>query len=275
MKKLSNLIVISDTHCGCKLGLCPPKIKLDDGVVYTHTPLQADIWKRWKYFWKKWVPVVTRGEPYGIVINGDVLDGIHHRAVTQISQNLSDQALIAKAVLEPILLDPNVSHYYHIRGTEAHVGPSGQEEERIAKELGAIPDAEGRHARWELWCEIGKGLVHLTHHIGTPSPFTVQKELEMLLAESARWEERAPDVVVRSHVHRHIEVRTQSKKGFATSFTTPGWQAKTPFAYRIISGRSNLPQIGGAIIRAGDEDHIYTRYMLWNLRRPEVEKPVL
>lgn len=272
-EKLMNLIVIADTHCGCKFGLCPPKVTLDDGMVYHHTPIQRDTWKRWNYFWDEWVPVVTKGEPYGLLINGDSLDGKHHGAVTQVSQNLTDQAIIAKACLKPVLQNPLLTHYWHIRGTEAHVGPSGQEEERLARELGAIPDAEGRCARWELFIEIGSGLVHATHHIGSASPFTVQKELESLLSESARWGEQHPDVVVRSHIHSHAEVRTQTKRGFGTSFTTPGWQAKTPFGYRIASGRVKLPQIGGSIIRAGDEDHIYTRYMLWNLRRPRVEKP--
>ena len=42
-RSLNNLIVISDLHCGCRLGLCPPKVSLDDGAIYQHTPIQADI----------------------------------------------------------------------------------------------------------------------------------------------------------------------------------------------------------------------------------------
>jgi len=274
-KTLMNLIVVSDLHCGCRLGLCPPEIKLDDGAVYKHTPLQADIWKRWECFWNVWVPVVTKGEPYGIVINGDALDGVHHGAVTQITNNLTDQAKIAKACISPLIGAENkMCHfYYHLRGTEAHVGASGQMEERLAEELEAEQDEDGRYARWELKIEIGTGLVHITHHIGTASPTTVYKELQEAFMEAARWGNQCPDVICRSHVHRHIEARIQTNRGFATSFTTPGWQAKTPFVYRLAGGRQTLPQIGGCIIRAGDEDHVYTRYKLWNLRGPSVEKP--
>ncbi len=275
-KLLNNLIVISDLHCGCRLGLCPPKVPLDDGAIYQHTPIQADIWKRWQVFWKKWVPQVTRGEPFAVVLNGDSLDGKHHNAVTQISQNLTDQARIAKQILRPIIKACG-GKYYHIRGTEAHVGPSGQDEERLAEELNAIPDREGRHARWELWIEIGVGLVHLSHHIGTAGSLAfettaVHKELEQSFVEAARWGNRHPDVIIRSHRHRNVETRIQTARGFATACTTAGWQAKTPFVYKIAGGRVTLPQIGGTLVRSGDED-VYTRHKLWNLDRPKVEQP--
>lgn len=275
-KPLNNLIVISDEHCGCRLGLCPPKIQLDDGAIYQQTPIQKDIWKRWLLFWNKWVPIVTREEPFVVVNNGDALDGKHHNAVTQISQNLTDQARIAKEVLRPVVAACE-GRYYHIRGTEAHVGPSGQEEERLAEELNAIPDREGRHARWELWIEIGVGLIHLSHHIGTAGSLAfettaVHKELEQSFVEAARWGNRYPDVIIRSHRHRNVETRIQTARGFATACTTAGWQAKTPFVYKIAGGRVTLPQIGGTLVRSGNED-VYTRHKLWNLDRPKVEQP--
>ena len=277
-KPLNNLIVVSDLHCGCRLGLCPPKVSLDDGAIYQHTPIQADIWKRWQIFWKKWVPQVTRGEPFAVVLNGDAIDGKHHNAVTQVSQNLTDQARIAKQILSPVIQACR-GRYYHIRGTEAHVGPSGQEEERLAEELNAIPDKEGRFARWELWIEIGMGLIHISHHIGTAGSLAfettaVHKELEQSLVEAARWGNRHPDVIVRSHRHRNVETRIQTARGFATSCTTAGWQAKTPFVYKIAGGRVTLPQIGGTLIRSGDED-VFTRHKLWNLARPKVEQPTV
>jgi hypothetical protein len=275
-KPLINLIVISDLHCGCRLGLCPPEVQLDDAAIYTQTPIQRDIWKRWGEFWTVWIPRATKGEPFAVVLNGDALDGVHHRAVTQISHNLTDQARIAKAVLRPVV-EACEGRYYHIRGTEAHVGPSGQEEERLAEELGAIPDAEGRHARWELWIEVGVGLVHITHHIGTASGLAyettaIQKEAEQALVEAARWDERFPDVLVRSHRHRNAETRLKTKHGFLTACTTPGWQAKTPFVFKIAGGRQTQPQIGGTLVRS-DETDIYTLHRLWNLARTKTEKP--
>ena len=276
INKLANLIVISDLHCGCRFGLCPPEVQLDDAAIYKHTPIQADIWKCWCQFWDIWVPQVTRNEPFAVVLNGDAIDGVHHRAVTQITHNLTDQGRIARQILRPVV-EACEGRYYHLRGTEAHVGPSGQEEERLAGELGAIPDGSGRHARWELWIEIGIGLVHLSHHIGTAGSLAyettaVHKELEQSLVEAARWSERHPDVIVRSHRHRNVETRIQTANGFATACTTAGWQGKTPFVFKIAGGRQTQPQIGGTLVRSGDED-IYTRHRLWNLARPNTERP--
>ena len=276
LRKLNNLIVVSDEHGGCRLGLCPPEVQLDDAAIYRHTPTQAAVWKRWEEFWGEWVPMVTRGEPFAVVNNGDALDGVHHRAVTQVSHNLTDQARIARKFLQPVV-EACEGRYYHLRGTEAHSGPSGQEEERLAEELGAIPDSDGRYARWELWIEIGMGLVHVTHHIGTAGSLAyettaVHKELEQSFVEAARWGDRHPDVIVRSHRHRNVETRIQTANGFATACTTAGWQAKTPFVYKITGGRQTLPQIGGTLVRSGDED-MYTRHRLWTLDRPKTERP--
>ncbi len=273
-QKIRNLVVVSDLHCGCQLGLCPLSISLDEGGMYVGSDLQEDILDKWGIFWNEFVPTATKGEPYAVVCNGDAIDGVHHRAVTQISHNMTDQHKIAVAMLKPIV-ELCEGRYYHIRGTEAHAGSSGQDEEQLACALGALPDADGRRARWELWLEVGVGLVHLSHHIGTAGSLAyetsaVHKELEQALVEAARWGNRAPDVIVRSHRHRNVETRIQTQNGFATCCTTAGWQVKTPFSYKITGGRQSLPQIGGTIIRSDGTD-IYTLHRLWNLARPKTE----
>jgi len=276
---ISNLIVISDQHCGCRFGLCPPgPVALDGGGTYWPSRLQKIVYGWWETFWGVWVPQVTRGEPFAVVNNGDAIDGKHHGSVTQVSQNLSDQRRIALALLKPVV-ELCEGRYYHIRGTEAHVGPSGQEEETLAEELGAKPDAEGNHARWELWFKLGAksepGLVHIMHHIGTAGSLAyettaVQKEMEQSFVEAGRWNDEIPDVIVRSHRHRNVETRIQSYKGFATACTTAGWQLKTPFVYKVAGARQTQPQIGGTLVRAGDED-VYTRHKLWKIDRPAIE----
>src|SRR5437762_3193051 len=98
-KKVNNIIVISDTHCGCQLGLMPPEIRLDEAGRFLQSPLQEKMWAMWLEFWNKWVPKVTKGEEYYIVHNGDAIDGVHHNSVTQITYNIKDQIKIAKQVL--------------------------------------------------------------------------------------------------------------------------------------------------------------------------------
>lgn len=279
--RLNNIVVVSDLHCGCRLGLYPctgePPM-LDEGGQFKPSKLQRVVWSWWREFWSKWVPMVCHGEPYALVVNGDALDGVHHNAVTQVSQNLEDQRSIAEAVLKPVVTAclKAGGRYFHLRGTEAHVGPSGQHEESLARSLGADRDGQGRAARYELWLELGNGLIHFTHHIGTTGSMhyestAVNKELAEAYAEAGRWRRRPPDVIVRSHRHRAFEVRVPTKLGYGISLVTPGWQLRTPFTYRIAGARQAQPQLGGTVIRQGDRE-LYTRSRVWELDRPNPEK---
>lgn len=277
-----NLIVVSDVHCGCRLGLCPREgVQLDDGGRYMPSAFQLKVLNWWEEFWGEWVPHVTRGEPYDVVFNGDGIDGVHHNSTTQVSHNLNDQIDTARALLWPIAEGARASggKYRHIRGTEAHVGKSAQEEERLAKMLDAVPNQEGQHARYELWKYIGPNeavLAHLLHHIGTTGSMAyestaVHKELAEAYAEAGRWNRRPPDVVVRSHRHRafRTEVPTHNTRGVAC--VTPGWQGKTPFVWKIPGGRQSEPQFGGLIIRYGEEGEWYVRHWVRSLERSKPE----
>lgn len=274
-KNLSNIIVISDTHCGCQLGLCPPEgLKLDEGGIYTPSSLQRRVWGFWEEFWGEWVPRVTRGEPYAVVMNGDGIDGRHHGATHQISHNIKDQIELAHRILAPVARKAE-GGYYHVRGTEAHVGPSAEAEEALAARLGAVPNSAGQHARWELWKKLGPHLCHFLHHIGTTGSTAwqataVNKEMSESFVEAGRWGDQPPQVIVRSHRHTCIEVRVPTAAGYGIAIVTPAWQMRTPFAWKVPGARLSQPQIGGILIRLGDEE-LHTRFKVWRVERPEAE----
>ncbi len=276
---VNNIVVVSDLHCGCRLALCPPEgARLDDGGVYKPSAFQRKIWSYWREFWDEFVPEATRKEPYAIVINGDAREGIHHRSTTPISHNEEDQEEIAYQVMKP-LVDLCHKRFYLVRGTEAHVGQSGISEERLGKRLGAIPNKEGQSARYELWKRCGPKLVHLLHHVGTTGSqayeaTAVHKELTESFVESARWGNEPPDVIVRSHRHRHIEttiaVGNHKNVGRAIAVVTPGWQGKTPFAWKIPGARISTPQFGGIVVRYAHGE-IFVRSRVYTVARSEVE----
>lgn len=276
-ERVNNLIVVSDTHSGCRMGLLHPDgAVLDGGGRYQPSKVQLKMWALWEEFWGEWVPEVTRGEPFDLVHNGDALDGVHHRSTTQISHNLEDQQRMAEAVLRGPVEQCKASGgtYYHIRGTEAHVGQSGEYEERLARTLGAKPNAEGQYARYDLWKRVGGCLVHLLHHIGTTSSAAhessaVNAELTAEYVEAARWRREPPDYIVRSHRHRSIAVDLNSANGYAAGIVTPAWQLKTPYVWKVPGARISEPQLGGILIRQGDEEHFYRR-KVWSMdRSPE------
>jgi hypothetical protein len=277
---VNNVVVVSDTHFGCKLGLCPPEgCSLDDGGRYKPSVLQSKMWKMWRIFWDEFVPDATRNEPYAVIFNGDAVDGVHHNSTTQISHNLEDQAKLAESVLGPIAENCK-GGYYHIRGTEAHVGKSAREEERLARILGAVPNDEGQHARYDLWKYIGDNkLIHALHHIGTTGSqayeaTAVHKELVESFAEAGRWRNTPPDVCVRSHRHRYIKVSipvghtegSEQHTGEAYSVVTPCFQGKTPFVWKIPGGRLSTPQWGGIVIR-WSQGELYVRPKVWTVER--------
>ena len=276
--QIRNCIVVSDLHCGCKMGLLPEGVVLDCGDEAKQNALQKVTWAWWQSFWNEWVPNVTKGEPYSVVFNGDTMDGRHHESVTQVSQNLADQQEIAEAVIKPIRDLPNVDgRIYIVRGTEAHVGTSAENEQKLAKLLQIKQNrVNGEYARNELWMQVGRGLVHFAHHVGTTGGMAyessaIMKELVEAFNESARCRIQPPDVVARSHRHRHIEIRVPTERTYGISFCTAGWQGKTPFAYKVAGGRQSLPQFGGSLIR-DDGEEVYTRHKTWFVKRsaPEV-----
>ena len=275
-KNIRNVVVISDTHFGCRMGLCPPKgAALDDGGFYSPSRLQKVVWNWWEEFWGDWVPKSTKGEPYYLVHNGDVIEGVHHGATSQISHNIKDQRDLAVDVLKSMV--KKAEKYFSIRGTPAHVGQSSVEEEQVAKELGAAPNKDGKCSRYELWLKIGGHLIHFLHHVGTTSSSAhessaVNAELAAEFVESARWGEKPPSVIVRSHRHRAIEIRLPTRNGYATAAVTPAWQLKTPFAYKVAGARLAPPQIGGMVIKLDNEGAIYTQMFCKHIEREDEEQ---
>lgn len=290
MAHVNNAVIVSDIHAGCAMAVCPiGGCPQDDGGLYLPSQIQAEfLWPRWLEWWNEWVPRFTRDEPWVLVVNGDCIDGLHHDSVTQFTHNLERQEECAVRLFEPIIRRPQCTHVYWLRGTEAHGGKSGQSEERVARILAettkkVVPTPTGRFSRWRLHLRIGTALIDVAHHIGTTGSMAyetsaIQKELEQLYVNAARWEKEKPDVVVRSHRHTNAETRVRMKKNgqslFATSCVTAGWQLKTPFAHRTAGARAAIPQIGGTVVRCGDEE-IYTRHQVWDIETEPIEVPTI
>lgn len=271
-KQINNWVVISDLHCGSRLGLYAGGFHPDQGGEVLPSRQQNIIWSWWQEMWNEWVPEATKGEPYGVVLNGDGLDGVPHGATSVISANLSDQAKIATTVLKPVV-ESCEGRFIWIRGTEAHVDKSGSSEESVAKALNAIPDRDGAFSRFDLWLRVGNGLCHLLHHIGTTASSahetsSVNAELTAEYNESSRWGERPPDIIIRSHRHRYSKVEIPTRNNFAIAAVTPGWQLKTPFSFRIAGARLAPPQFGAILIRQGDR-RLYTEPWVKHLKRDQ------
>lgn len=249
------LAVVSDLHAGSTVGLCPASgVDLDDGGRYEPSRAQRWLWQCWREYWDE----VARerdasGAALYVVLNGDVIDGAHHGTTQIVSGNLDVQGAVARACLEvPRAL--GVDRWFVVRGTEAHVGPSAQAEEAIARWLGAERDPDtGTHSWWHLRMLIGGVLIDCAHHGRTGHrSWTRWNATQLLAADIAlshlQSRERPPDLAIRSHYHRYADSYDAQP---VRVIQTPAWQLATAYVHR--RAPESLADVGGVIvtIRAG------------------------
>jgi len=255
---MKSLIVISDTHIGSNAGICPPGgYYLPDNNIYSQNKYQETTWRYWKDFWDKWIPSkIGKSKDVRIVMNGDIIDGYHHDTINIMSTSLPYQQFAAEDVFK------NINHYdglYILKGTDAHAGKSGEYEEAIARNVGALKcdETSNNYTDYQLWLKIDKVTFNIAHHISTTSSAAYEtsagmRELVASLVEASQWGRALPNVIVRSHRHRFIPVSIPSLNGRIRCIITPGWQLRTPFVERI--DRMRMPHIGGVIFKIeGDE----------------------
>jgi len=242
-KPLQALLVVSDLHCGSTVGLCPPMCPLIDDGGWILNEVQDDIWDKWTAF-SRWACDHLKGTRWGLVVNGDAIEGVHHGCKQIVHADPGVHARIAVEVLKP--LAAKASAVYITKGTGAHVGHMS--ENGIGEALGAVrhPDT-GQRAAHHWLIRVNGCLVSFKHHIGTSKRKSLYAtQLSAELAEerlaSADASKNPPSVIVRSH--RHTFGCYENAGGMA--ITTPAWQALTSFGWKVVP--SAVPEFGGVIL---------------------------
>ena len=242
--------VVSDTHCGSTVGLCPPNgVMMDDGGRYLPSAPQIALWECWLDYWERVGAAREKRQPLICVVNGDAVEGLHHRSSQFVSSNLAaTQHAIAMGAFAPMMaLRPSAVVF--IRGTEAHVGASAEHEERIAEDLGAERGRDGAFSHWHFQAESSGCVLDFAHHgaVGR-MPHTRTNPLGALAMRitnaAAKAGDKIPDIAVRSHMHQWGD----TGDNFRVRVIQMGaWQLSTAFVHKVAAG--SLPEIGGLIIR--------------------------
>lgn len=243
--------VVSDIHSGSKVAVCPPRLTLDDGDSYIANKWQQWLWANWLDYWSRVKRLRGRGKKKKylvVIINGEIGDGDHHGTTQNIApRSVSDRFKIALATLDP-MLDLKPDEIYVIRGTEAHSGKGGQEEELVARDIGAVQEpTSGAFSWWHLLLDVNDVLFDIAHHGKTGNlPWTGASAVERYAVELSYYYLenglRVPDVALRSHKHTPYDSYDNAP---IRVFTTCGWQYPTSFVHKIRPGQ--LPKIGGLI----------------------------
>lgn len=245
------LAVVSDVHCGSTLAAAPPEgVRLDEGGRYVPSLVQNWIWNNWTDYWRKIKALVAkeRAELW-VVLNGDSFEGAHHGTTQIVSANPEVQGYLADRIFGvPRALKP--AHLFIVRGTEAHVGPSGASEEAFARSVKAEQDAEsGRWSWWHLRFAIHGVRFDFQHHPSTSGnlpwtrPQAAQRLAFRIWSEHKLHDFEAPHYAFRSHRH----VFADSGDAYPVrALITPAWQAKTAFAHKVAA--DSIADVGGLAV---------------------------
>jgi hypothetical protein len=235
MKQPTDWFVISDTHFGSTVGLMPPSYESIGGQrIQPANELQLWLWKGWETL------TGMMGKDYGLILNGDLVEGNHHRTTEVVSPDPADHHDMAVQALDP--LAKRAACVYVVTGTECHTGDS---EHGIAKALpNTVKQTAKRPAFDHLRLKIHDFNLSATHHIGTTSrvylesgQYSIQLGNERL--EAVRMGAPVPDIIIRGHRHRGGFF----SDGVSIIAVTGGWQGLTRYAHKVVPASIPMPAI--------------------------------
>jgi|TARA_R110000824_G_scaffold15407_6_gene64896 hypothetical protein len=270
------VVFLGDTHCGSTVGLCPDEgLELDDGGWYQPNKSQQWLWENWLEAWDRVAKIkkIVPGTNLHIVMNGDAVDGDHHKTA-QIASRLTGIHVrcFMESIQVPLSLGPDSIHI--IRGTAAHVGESGNVEEGIARALSAggwpvvgDPDTGQKSSYWRK-LTIGDVKIDVKHHgrmgkrAHTKGPY-IRWYAQDIFFNYAMDGETPPDLAVRSHFHQFAD-SGQIHKIKTRAVALPAWQLATEYVHRVAESLADI----GLVCAIIEDGHYTIEPILFRPQRP-------
>jgi len=218
---------IGDLHAGSKVAVATEYV-LDDGDVY-----RPSLHQQWLYDCFvdciKRIKKHAKGRDIHLKIGGDCVDGHHHDS-TQVFGTPEDQHRLAVELLSP--LADIASRIDGLRGTDAHVRQSGNDDRAVYRALGVSDD----QIRYRFIQDYDGMILDWAHHMTTGRlPHTRGNSLKSLLNaiyfDNLERGRRQPALIVRHHVHIYDDVADHRKGIRAVS--CPAWQLQTAYTRRL------------------------------------------
>ena len=246
-REVQSAVFLGDTHSGSKLSVCPPRVGIDWDCGFEPSSAQLWLWSQWQEM-QEWIPWATHGEPYVLVHGGDIVEGVHHRSTSTITNEFKIQRRLAVELMAPLV--DKAAAYFQVAGTPCHDGEGWTDADEVARELGACqPEGSGLYVHPELVLRLGDAVVQDTHHIGVSGMHRTQQtainsEVMEQLVDAALDGHDAPSVVVRHHSHHaHVAARYYRDGMWGYGIKCPSWQLKGPFPWKVGS-RNMTPHYG-------------------------------
>lgn len=278
--KDTTLLPISDTHVGGTTALFPHFNELPlGGWQFQHnrvTPSekQNELALHWDYC-ADWV-LQNRKERLIIVLNGDLIDGVHHNSLQLTTHVPHEQAEVFIWLMNRFLKRSGFSKnkgdlLYIVTGTESHTGDI---EYKIGEEIGAEPhDHLGAYDFLPL--EINGKLFWFLHQganvgKGPNKGDSIRNWLKAKYWELLEEKERIPDFVISSHYHQPFYNSYERPTMTMHGMVTGSFQLKTRFGIKVAAAERE--HIGMWPIEISGEGEIRKRDFLKMSMRDEVVK---
>lgn len=222
MKKNKRVVIISDLHCGHRVGLTPPPWWFEND----ESEKQAKIVRIQREMWNFFASQIDALKPIDIlIVNGDAIDGSGHRSGgrEQVSTDRLKQCEMAAYVIE--YTGAKVVRMTY--GTPYHSGETEDFESVIGDKLDVDFKIEG-HA----FPNINGVQFDIKHKIGSSGVphgrYTALSREKLWNTVWASNDERQPDAgyLIRSHVHYHAKcgnhlweaITTPALQGFGSIY---------------------------------------------------------
>jgi hypothetical protein len=257
--KIKILVVVGDTHCGSRVGLCPPQFQDKDGSYHTISIMQTFIWQHWEYCWKEIKKLSKRANEKYLVINSDIFEGIHHSEEQLITNDPSEQLDIGIESFGIAVKQYRPDYTFGTRGTSVH--NAGEEEFYRYYQNELNVQMNGQSYRFDdIRFDIDGVGFDIAHTGAAGFKFNTREVAAVrfaadLTGEYSRLikefpEETFPDIAIRSHVH----FKADSADNYPIRVLyCPSWQIMTHWARQKI--KSKVIHIGLLVFLCQDGDY--------------------
>jgi hypothetical protein len=254
--------IFGDLHAGSSTAIATPKYtehtgRGDETKITEANKIQTWLHTCWKDYWdyiKELAGVRGKSRKCRIVsvFLGEFVDGLHH-GTTQALSEIEDQFALAIDLVQPAA-DLSDGGLFVTPGSEAHSGPAGQHDFRVANQLGA------KLVDWQLVLDIDGLLIDCAHHDRASQSDWGSRAAGIaatVIMDCALRGAPIPRYIFRGH--SHVVDDSGEKLPNTRAVCTPSWQLRTAYGYKV-SSRKHRSDIGGLIINGKDLDFSRVRY---------------
>ena len=224
------VLLASDFHVLSTYAILRPGFQFAEGGGLNLNKIQEWMWAQFESCLEE-VVKIAGSDPVCAVLNGDLIDGNHHRTKEILHVDEAEHARAAIYTLQP--LRNIVSKIYIVEGTESH---TKNFERYIGKEIGAEKNPlTGIPCFPTLDLKVHGCLGHIAHHMPTSQrKYLESSQLAIQLGDvqlrRARADYPVPKWIYRAH--RHCTGYYTDGQGMA--LVTPSWQGLTRFGRKVV-----------------------------------------